>query len=221
MINIFGYKWWELLSPFFKTEEWKDIVHLINTDRKQNIVIPEQGSNLFFKIFKDLQPDDIKVVILGQDPYCQSKNIYDGYAFSCSNTINPQPSLRNIIKEIERTFPDNLNLNRNDLSYLVKQGVFLCNTALSVILNKPDSHTNIWNKFTTFWIDVLSSYNQDIIWLLMGNKAHNFEIFINYGDILKTGHPSPLNTSNPFVTSDAFIKINEGLIKLNKQEINW
>jgi len=214
--NSFGNEWWELLSPFLLSEEWTHLVKSINKDRITNTVIPEKGSDLTTKIFRDLAPDEIKVVLIGQDPYHSNTDIYDGYAFSCSKLPEPQPSLKNIIKEIERTFNENFNLDRTDLTYLVKQGVFLINSSLSVRRGQPSSHLGIWESFTRFWITALSKYNPKIVWILAGNSAQKYSQYIS-GNVINVGHPSPLNTTHPFIGSNVFIEANTNL----KNKIEW
>ena len=227
MEEKFGTEWYKLLKTFLDSPKFYGMSNAINKDRESFEVIPEKGSPLFFKVFRDLQPKDIKVVTIGLDPYHSDKSIYDGYAFSCSNSLRPQPSLANIIKEIEDNYPDNLELDRCDLSYLVKQGVFLINTALSVIVGKPESHLHIWQPFTEYWIKQLTENYRDIVFMLWGSKSAKYEQFItpHKGHIaLKCSHPSPLSnlkTDNPFTGSKIFIKCNEELEARNKQLINW
>lgn len=227
MEEKFGTEWYKLLKTFLDSSKFYGMSNAINKDRESFEVIPEKGSPLFFKVFRDLQPKDIKVVTIDLDPYHSDKSIYDGYAFSCSNSLRPQPSLANIIKEIESNYPDNLELDRCDLSYLVKQGVFLVNTALSVIVGKPESHLHIWQPFTEYWISQLTENYRDIVFLMFGNKAMKFEPFIarNKGHkVLTCSHPSPLShtsTFTPFTGSRIFIKCNEELIARGKNIINF
>ena len=199
----------------------------LREERKKRMVIPEPGSEDFFRAFRDCQPSDVKVVILGQDPYYtrisrdDNDFTYDGYAFSNSKSINASPSLRNIIKEVRRTYPDNLVLDEMDLSRWVKQGVLLVNTALTVIENIPDVHTSWWRPFTEQWVYMLDQWHPDIVWLLWGNKAQSFSPFISKGRVIKTGHPSPLNTKYPFIGCNCFVEANKLLKELGKSEIFW
>lgn len=223
--ETFGEEWNELLKDYLEDEEFIDIgINLMNQYAIEDI-IPTIGSDLYFKVFKDLQPSKIKVIILGQDPYPQ-RGVYTGYAFDNANSEKLSPSLRNIFKEIDRTYPENeheLILDRWDLSRWVKQGVFLVNTALSVIEGSPGSHIELWRPFTIEWIKRLSSYRNDLIWLLWGAQAQEFTKYINNPShyIINTGHPSPLNTTNPFVGSGCFIECNQELVARNKKEILW
>jgi len=229
--NLFGGEWGELLKDYLTSQRFINIGLELNSQYKAHSIIPPKGSPLYFKAFRDVQPSDIKVVILGQDPYPQITQyglIYTGYAFDNGNSIKLSPSLRNIFKEIDRTYPENElsldfgNLDRWDLNRWVKQGVLLVNTALSVIEDSPDSHTALWRDFTIEWIKRLSNERNDLIWLLWGSKAQDFGEYINpLNYIIKSGHPSPLNRSNPFIGSGCFVECNEQLKGLGKSEIIW
>lgn len=223
--ELFGEEWSLVLNSYLKSNSFINIGTILNQEYESNIIIPNKGSPLFFKVFKDLQPSKIKVVILGQDPYPQ-EGVYTGYAFDNANSLELSPSLRNIFREINRSFPikDELFLMDDwDLSRWVRQGVFLVNTALTVIKDKPGSHLSLWKPFTIEWIKRLSEYKDDLIWMLWGNKAQEFEQYINNKTniVIKAGHPSPLNTSVPFIGSDCFVRCNEELLARNKYSILW
>ena len=225
MRDLFGEEWYELLKDYLHSSEFKNIGLQLADEYRTKSVLPPKGSPLFFKIFKDLQPSKIKVIIIGQDPYPQ-KGVYTGYAFDNANSEKLSPSLRNIFKEIDRTYPDNqqeLILDRWDLSRWARQGVFLVNSALSVVEGSPGAHTDLWRPFTVEWIKRLSQSRNDLTWLLWGSKAQELGQFVNNPShmVIKTGHPSPLNRNNPFVGSDCFVKCNEQLKGLNKTEIIW
>lgn len=231
MKDKFGEEWSKLLGTFLITG-LNNIGNQLNKEYLTKNVIPYKGSSLYFKAFKDLQPSNIKVIMIGLDPYHNIEKygpVYTGYAFDNANSLKLSPSLRNIFKEIDRTFPENEfnldygGLDRWDLSRWVKQGVFLINTALSVVEGVPGSHTELWRPFTEFWIHKFSKNYNDVIWLLMGAKAQAYEDHIENPThrIIKTGHPSPLNRTNPFVGSNCFIECNKDLAGRNKTEIVW
>lgn len=227
-LKNFGKEWYELLEDFLLSPNMDGIARTLKFQRETSEVIPSVESGLIFKVFKDLQPSNIKTIILSQDPYPQ-KDIYDGYAFSNSNSLDTSPSLRNIIKEINSNYPDNLNLDRMDWSYLVKQGVFPINTALSIRQGIPESHLFLWKEFTKYWINQLASNYKDRVWLLFGTKAHNYEYLLTNKNqkIIKTSHPSPLgatkvgNSYPAFLGSKCFMETNEFLNAINKKQINW
>jgi uracil-DNA glycosylase len=226
--SMLGDGWGELLQNYYTVEELLHIAHRIGLERRKGVeVLPPQGSDLFFKIFKLLPPERIKVVILGQDPYPQTNPmVMTGIAFDCSTTHVPQPSLRNIIDEIIKEYPSKLKLDRANLMYLVKQGVFLVNTSLSVVANKPNSHKPLWKDFTLAWIKALQELN-DKVWLLMGRDAQSYKQYITNPShyIVETSHPSPLGVDKPapipFRGSNCFKEINEQLLALNKNKVNW
>ena len=228
--NKFGPLWYELLKEFLLSDKMNNIAYNIKKQRETSNIIPDEGSDLFFKIFKDLQPNNIKVIILGQDPYPQL-GIYDGYAFSNSNNLdtNISPSLKNIIKEINSNYPDNFELDRIDWSYLVRQGVFPINTALSIRQGIPESHLLLWQPFTTYWIQKFVENYNNVVWILWGTKAHNYSKLITNTThkVIKTSHPSPLGATKQglnypaFIGSKCFLEANEFLNAVNKQQINW
>lgn len=163
--------------------------------------------------------DDIKVVIVGQDPY-HGENQADGLAFSCLNVKQP-PSLKNIYKLLAS---ENLLTNSNgDLSLWAQQGVLLLNRVLSVEANKADSHKNQgWEQFTLNIIKQLSSDHQHIVFVLWGNKAASLEneIAVRH-TIIKCAHPSPLSAYRGFFDSQCFSRINEALSLHQQGTIVW
>jgi uracil-DNA glycosylase len=228
LIELFGEEWYNLLEPFLLSNEFKSIMKTLINESKKNYVIPTRESGLLFKIFKDLQPSSIKVVFLGQDPYhsvskATKEFTYDGYAFSNSKSMpwEISPSLLNIVKEMRDSERAVLELDRYDWKYLVEQGVFPINTALSVIKGKAGIHTKLWEPFTEYWIKELDTNHMDICWLLLGNHAKKYKDLITNGTIIEAGHPSPLNTKIPFRGTKVFDKINEFLFSVNKRIINW
>jgi len=229
MKSKLGEEWYNLLYSYLYTKEFKNLKNTLNGYYEEGkSIIPEKHSPLYFKIFRDLPPSKIKVVIFGQDPYPQ-KDIYTGYAFDNANSKSLSASLRNILKEVSRSFPDNYldlrfgNIDLWDLSRWVRQGVFLINTALSVEEGKPGSHLDLWKPFTIEWISRLCHDKDELIWLLWGSQAHNYAKYIHNSThfVIKTGHPSPLNSKNPFVGCNCFTECNQELVGRNKSEILW
>lgn len=224
--QVFGDEWYKLLEKFLLSQEMRNISYTVAQDRIKGNVIPSAGSETLFRVFKDLQPSNIKVIILAQDPYPQP-DIYDGYAFSNSNSLDASPSLKNIISEIEKEYPKEFNLDRMDWKYLINQGVFSINTALSLREHMPGSHLKIWYNFTVNWIKTLNNEYNDIIWLLWGRKAQAYKSFITNKShsVIETSHPSPLGCTNnapiSFIDSKCFSKTNYELEIRNKNKIIW
>jgi len=167
--------------------------------------------------------DQIKVVIVGQDPYF-SENQAHGLAFSVPRNENIPPSLKNIYKELNNDFKKKHIFSHGCLENWSKQGVFLLNTILTVELGKPKSHNNIgWEIFTDKVIYYISKHKKSIIFLLWGynaqKKAHLIDTSKHY--ILKAMHPSPLSAYRGFFGCKHFSKTNEILIKCKKKEIDW
>lgn len=162
-----------------------------------------------FRIIDELPLDKIKVVILGQDCY-HSEGQANGLAFSVNKGVKIPPSLRNIFKEIKRTFPNTIH-NSGDLTPWVKQGVFLLNCALTVAPGKPGSHTKIWKDYTDNLIKEISDKTKGVFFLFWGEFAKSKENLIDNTKhkVLIAGHPSPLNTSKPFVGCGHFEEVNK------------
>ena len=204
----------EFLSPYFL--QIKE--NLINA-KKNEVVFPP--SELIFNAF-DLTPfDDVKVVILGQDPY-HGVNQAMGLSFSVPKGVKIPPSLINIFKELQMEFGYEIPKN-GDLTNWAKQGVLLLNSSLSVAANKPNSHSKFgWQIFTDSVIKILSQKRQNLVFMLWGNyaKAKANLVDENRHLVLKAAHPSPL-AGGAFFGCNHFKKCNEYLKSHNKNEIDW
>ena len=176
------------------------------------------------KIFRALElvsPEDVKIVVVGQDPY-HNINQANGLAFSVNeNNIIP-PSLKNIYREIKRDL-NSETLQTGDLTQIAKQGVLFLNSVLTVEAHKPGSHLNIgWQEITDSIISLLSS-EKNIVFMLWGNFAQSKEklIDLNSNLVLKTSHPSPLSAYRGFIGSRPFSKSNKFLKSKGKKTIDW
>jgi len=217
--------WYEPLKQFLNSQEFINIGKQVNADRANYTVIPKQGSDLLFRVFNITDYNSLKVIILGQDPYSNPLDAFDGLAFSNAALYSPQPSLRNILKEVEVDIYDGFDLNaigNLDLTRWSNQGVLLINTAMSVKQHLPDSHTALWRPFTLAVIKAICERN-DIVWLLWGKKAEAYKQFIKNSShsVIINGHPSPLNTYNPFLGCKCFSRCNTELEARNKSKIIW
>jgi uracil-DNA glycosylase len=161
-----------------------------------------------------LPPSKIKVIILGQD--CYHNGSATGLAFSVKEGNKINPSLRNIGTEIQK---DGFTFSgKGDLTPWFNQGVFLLNTALTVESGAPESHLQLWEKFTKKLISYLSSL-ENIVWMVWGKKAYSVINSINKNSlIIRTSHPSPYSYSISFKDSHQFQKANEFL---KERKINW
>lgn len=174
-----------------------------------------------FKAFNLCSFDDVKVVILGQDPY-HGENEANGLAFSLHDNVRITPSLRNIFKELYTDI--GVLHSSNDLSGWAKQGVLLMNCILTVKKDAPLSHKNIgWEKITDHVISEINKKKDNVVFILLGKNAWEKEKLIdldkNY--IVKAFHPSPLSASRGFFGSKIFSKTNEILKKNNQSIIDW
>jgi uracil-DNA glycosylase len=208
--------WHPFLEPLFQTPEIKFIK---DTVLPKCIYYPQRKD--IFRVFS-MPIEEIKVVILGQDPY-PNPNQATGYAFAVNDNINKPASLRNIEKEVGHS------LDRT-LQNWVEQGVFLLNTALTVEKNRAGSHSSFWLKFTQSVIQIISA-EVNPIWFLWGLHAKSYEGLIrlkkpdkDYSNILTAPHPASESYSGGkagFFGCKHFEKANE-LLSLNNQSIiNW
>jgi len=160
---------------------------------------------------------DIKVVILGQDPY-HGRNQAHGFAFSVNDGVRIPPSLVNIFKEIGTT-PESGNLE-----YLAKQGVLLLNAVLTVREGQANSHQGKgWEIFTNRIIEIVNTKQTPVIFMLWGNYAQQKESLITnpIHYVLKSTHPSPLSANRGFIGCNHFNIANEILIKTKQTPIQW
>lgn len=185
----------------------------------QNAIYPNSAD--IYNAFKKTSYDDVKVVILGQDPY-HEKNQANGLAFSVNNGIKMPPSLKNIFKELQDDIGGKLRTN-TDLTDWAEQGVFLLNSSLTVIEGKPNSMADIWNTFTDSIIKLLNSKEKPIVFVLWGKNARDKKKLIdtNKHFIIESAHPSPLSAYRGFFGSKPFSKVNEYLISTGQVPIDW
>ena len=212
--------WYELLKDEFEKDYFLKLRKFIKNEYKTKQIFPHPKN--IFKAFELTPANDVKVVILGQDPY-HGANQAHGLAFSVQEDIKIPPSLNNIYKELY----DDLNIpikRSGNLESWAKQGVLLLNSVLTVESGKANSHKNIgWEKFTESVISLISKKKEILVFLLWGNYAHKKEDFIESNNhlILKSVHPSPLSAYNGFFGSRHFSKANNFLKKNNIKEIVW
>ncbi len=212
---------WEM---FFNSSKFNEEFNLI-TNRIYSKGI---GSDIYppteniFKAFELCDFQELKVVILGQDPY-HGEGQAHGLAFSVPEGIDIPPSLKNIFKEIEDdlnlSLPDNGNLER-----WARQGVLLLNSVLTVQKNLAGSHRNIgWEKITDSIIQMISEEKENVVFILWGNFAKGKEAFINKEKhfVLTAAHPSPLSAYKGFFGCRHFSKANAYLEVKGIARINW
>lgn len=182
--------------------------------RNCNYEIYPEPENVF-KIFKDLKPKDIKVVLLGQDPYYNGNAM--GYAFGCKNEISPSLQILSDIIENDTAKP----VKEITLAHWVQQGVFLLNTSLTVIKGQPNSHKNIWADFTIAVIKEISKLD-NVVWILLGSEAQYYKKFIrNKNLVVEDKHPAFYARTKSFPKESVFKKCNNLLLTQKQNPIVW
>lgn len=216
---MFNNSWDEVLQDEMKKSYFKYIKDFVKEERLNKTIYPPACD--LFNAFKLTDFKDVKIVILGQDPYHGEKEAM-GLSFSVRRGVRTPPSLRNIFKELY----DDLNIKREDtdLSDWAKQGVFLLNTVLTVEKDKANSHKDIgWEIFTDFVIKEINDKLDNVVFILWGRQARDKKRIITNSShyIIESAHPSPLSAYNGFFGSKPFSKANEFLKKNNKEPIKF
>ncbi|WP_339029920.1 uracil-DNA glycosylase [Spiroplasma endosymbiont of Cantharis nigra] len=211
----------EWMDLFSAKDIIKDIESIFNNIESFENIYPEKDD--IFRVFKLIKPKDIKVIIIGQDPY-HGKKQANGIAFSVSNNVRTPPSLKNIFKELKSDLGID-HFQNNDLSNWVKQGVFLINSSLTVEKGIPNSHKDLgWNKVILKILNEINNLNENIIYCLWGNfakKLYNSLVCKNEKKIIFSAHPSPFSFKRGFENSKPFSKINLMLKNNNEEKIYW
>ena len=213
--------WKEVLSNVFKSSYFLQTAAHIKTELATGAKIFPAGNNIF-NAFNQTSFGNVKVVILGQDPYHGSGQAM-GLSFSVPEGIKPPPSLVNIFKELKSDIGLPIPTS-GDLTPWAKQGVLLLNAVLTVREDEPASHAKIgWMHFTDAVIKKLSDEKKGIIFLLWGKFAEQKQVLIDETKhfVLKAAHPSPFSADKGFFGCKHFSKTNELLAKQGLQVIDW
>lgn len=210
--------WKKIIASQNNETYFKELNSNLESIYEDSIVYPPKED--LYRAFTLCEYLDTKLVIIGQDPY-HGKGQANGLAFSVYKDTKIPPSLRNIYKELE----DDLGVVKVDgeLEGWAKQGVLLLNKILSVEEASPASHKDLgWDEFTNFIIKSFDKHPDKVIFLLWGNHARKLKPLIASKHIIIEGvHPSPLAAYRGFFGSKPFSKINEHLIALHKEPIDW
>lgn len=217
---MIGNNWDKLLEEEYKKEYFINMINFLKDEYRHKTIYPKQ--NEIFNAFRYTSYDDVKVVIIGQDPYHGPKQA-EGLSFSVSNDVLKPPSLKNIFKELENDlgipFPEH-----NSLKPWANEGVLLLNAVLTVEEHKPASHSKIgWEIFTDDVIKILNNKKEPVVFILWGAFARSKKELItnSHHYIIESAHPSPFSARNGFFGSKPFSKTNEFLRKNNLKEIDW
>ena len=218
------------IEPTWRTallDQWQmpyftQLTDFVKARYKATTVYPEP--NRIFSAFDSCPFNNVKVVILGQDPY-HGPGQANGLCFSVNPGVQLPPSLVNIFKEIQSDLgvagpvPEN-----GDLSYLAQQGVLLLNSTLTVEAHKAGSHQGAgWERFTDAVIDKLNSQRTGLVFMLWGSYAINKGRLIDRSKhlVLSSPHPSPLSAYRGFFGNHHFSKANQYLVSIGKEPIKW
>jgi uracil-DNA glycosylase len=206
--------WDRMLSPYVNGLSFDYIMNKLRDSVEQGLRFTPKFKDVF-NGFYECPYDDLKVVIVGQDPYPQL-GVADGIAFSCSIKGKAEKSLQYILKALEDED------GSVDLRRWSNQGVLLINTAFTCEVNKIGSHYGIWKSFTEHVFENINRHNPDTIFILMGKKAEAWQTLLPNCKIIKCSHPaSAAYRGGEWDCNDVFNKTNTMLIKQDKTCINW
>ena len=214
--------WKNALADEFGKPYFESLVRFLRSEKAAGQTIYPPGSQIF-RAF-DLTPlDELKVVILGQDPY-HGPGQAEGLSFSVPHGVKLPPSLQNIYKEIESDTGISTAGRDGSLEHWAEQGVFLLNAVLTVRASEPTSHSRIgWTTFTDSVIKAISDHKEGVVFLLWGRPAQLKKNMLNNPKhlILEAPHPSPLSSYRGFFGNKHFSKANDYLIATGQTPIEW
>ncbi|MEA3494499.1 MAG: uracil-DNA glycosylase [Bacteroidota bacterium] len=214
-------KWKKLLNKELNSDYFFRILEFLEKEKSENQIVYPEYENIF-SAFNHRSPENLKTVIIGQDPY-HGENQAHGLCFSVKKGIKPPPSLVNIFKELKTDIGFSIP-NHGELLKWSEQGVLLLNAVLTVRGNQANSHKDIgWGKFTDAVIKTISNEKEGIVFLLWGRFAQTKSELIDDKKhfILKATHPSPFSANNGFFGCRHFSTTNEILKSINKKPIDW
>ena len=212
--------WKEALWDEFQKEYFKKLRTELVEEYKHYTIFPKKSN--IFAAFDSTPFQEVKAVILGQDPYHGPGQAH-GLSFSVMKGVTQPPSLKNIFKELQDDLGFSIPIHGN-LSSWAKEGVLLLNTCLTVRQGQANSHKDIgWQHFTDAAIHILSRERKDLVFLLWGNQARKKLTLIDTQKhcVLESVHPSPFAARNGFFGCKHFSKTNDFLISKGKTPINW
>ncbi|WP_297986300.1 uracil-DNA glycosylase [uncultured Chryseobacterium sp.] len=211
--------WTEVLAPIKNSDYFTNLWEKLKLEYTTTKIFPPK--NQIFRALELTPFDDIKVVIIGQDPYHNDFQA-NGLCFSVSESVTAPPSLKNIFNELK----DDVGIERTskELDDWAQQGVLLLNATLTVRAHAPNSHKDLgWEKFTDFIIKEISDKRENVVFVLWGafaqKKASLIDSTKHY--IIQSAHPSPFSVYRGFYGSKPFSKINDFLKSKNKEAISW
>ncbi len=215
-------EWQNILETEMQKHYFMDLINSVEEEYQNHICFPPK--ELIFNAFNSCAFQDLKVVIIGQDPY-HGEGEANGLCFSVNDGVKIPPSLKNIFTEINTEYERVFFPTSGNLESWAKQGVLLLNASLTVRKDLANSHKHLkWNVFTDAVIEYISENAQNVVFLLWGSFAHKKGLKINRENhlVLETGHPSPLSANRGFwFGNNHFVKTNDYLKSVGKEEIDW
>lgn len=217
---MIGNDWDQVLSVIWNSLGFNNFMNIVKKEYETKTIYPPKED--IFAALKNTSFKDVKVVIVGQDPY-HGEGEAMGLSFSVHKGIKLPPSLKNIYQELY----DDLGIKpvtSGDLTKWTKEGVLLLNATLTVIKDTPNSHSKIgWDKFTDYVIKKINQKNEPVVFILWGNFARSKKEFITNPKhlVIESAHPSPFSARNGFFGSKPFSKTNNYLTKNGIKPIDW
>lgn len=211
--------WTDILSPIKNSDYFTNLWDKVKSEYTTTKVFPPK--NQIFRALELTPFEDVKVVIIGQDPYHNDFQA-NGLCFSVSEKVPAPPSLKNIFTELK----EDLGVERasTELDDWAKQGVLLLNATLTVKAHEPNSHKDLgWETFTDFLIKEISDKKESVVFVLWGAFAQKKEALIDASRhfVIRSAHPSPFSVHRGFFGSKPFSKINRYLSEKGKHPISW
>jgi uracil-DNA glycosylase len=217
--------WHNVLKGFLLSEDFDKILHALKDEVDDNKRFTPPLKQVF-RAFQQCPLDSLKVIFVGQDPYPQM-GVADGISFSCSNTMKKEASLRYIHNAVSKTVYDGKVLPKDlsaDLTPWANQGLLMLNTSLTTEIGKIGKHFSIWEAFTAYLFDMLSSMDKELIWVFLGKKAEEYSEMVSDNHVkIVTSHPASAayQKLQEWDCNDVFNKINAKLSENNQKIISW
>ena len=219
-MKFFNNSWDDALEDEFEKDYFKELLNKVDDEYTNYTVYPARGK--IFSAFKHCDLNDVKVVILGQDPYHQPGQAH-GLCFSVNDGVPFPPSLQNIFKEIKSDLGIEIPTSGN-LTRWAEQGVLMLNATLTVRAHQAGSHQRKgWEEFTDAAIRALANQREHLVFILWGAYAQKKGAFIDREKhlVLASAHPSPLSAYNGFFGNKHFSRANAYLMEHGETPINW
>lgn len=217
---MIGNDWDNILENIWNSSGFKNFYNIILNEYKNKTIYPPQ--NDIFNALKLTSFKDVKVVIVGQDPY-HGEGEAHGLAFSVNDGVPIPPSLKNIYKELHNDLGIEIP-NSGNLTKWAKNGVLLLNNSLTVVKDTPNSHQKIgWHLLTDYIIKKINEKDEPVVFILWGNNAKQKAPLINgnFHKIITSSHPSPFSANYGFFGSKPFSQANEFLLEKKRLPVDW